>query len=120
MDPKDLASATTSTPSASAGAPQKEQKDVKVDGYTAEGRDLTVAFTGGVCADYKATVDEGSEQVVVKVTETPWPDKICILIAKQYHQTVRLDAPLDGRKVVGTDGAAVPKEKATTLNPQEG
>ncbi|MEU1167870.1 hypothetical protein ABZ372_49705 [Streptomyces sp. NPDC005921] len=73
-----------------------------------------------MCADYKATVDEGSEQVVVKVTETPWPDKICILIAKQYHQTVRLDAPLDGRKVVGTDGGAVPKEKATTLTPQDG
>ncbi|MFF7979059.1 hypothetical protein ACFZDK_07990, partial [Streptomyces sp. NPDC007901] len=117
VDPKYLASATTLTPSASASA---APKDVKVDGYTAEGRDLTVAFTGGVCADYKATVDEGSEQVVVKVTETPWPDKICILIAKQYHQTVRLDAPLDGRKVVGTDGHAVPKEKATTLNPQEG
>ncbi|MFJ3795875.1 hypothetical protein ACIPSJ_06280 [Streptomyces sp. NPDC090088] len=119
VDPKYLASASTpaSTPSASASA---TQKDVKVDGYTAEGRDLTVAFTGGVCADYKATVDEGSEQVVVKVTETPWPDKICILIAKQYHQTVRLDAPLDGRKVVGTDGGAVPKEKATTLTPQDG
>ncbi|MFG2935225.1 hypothetical protein [Streptomyces sp. NPDC048282] len=115
VDPKYLASA--STPSASASA---TQKNVKVDGYTAEGRDLTVAFTGGVCADYKATVDEGSEQVVVKVTETPWPDKICILIAKQYHQTVRLDAPLDGRKVVGTDGGAVPKEKATTLTPQDG
>ncbi|MET9087566.1 hypothetical protein ABZX77_37755 [Streptomyces sp. NPDC004237] len=119
VDPKYLASASTpgSSPSASASA---TQKDVKVDGYTAEGRDLTVAFTGGVCADYKATVDEGSEQVVVKVTETPWPDKICILIAKQYHQTVRLDAPLDGRKVVGTDGGAVPKEKATTLTPQDG
>ncbi|MEV5841709.1 hypothetical protein AB0M32_07010 [Streptomyces sp. NPDC051985] len=115
VDPKYLASA--STPSASASA---TQKNVKVDGYTAEGRDLTVTFTGGVCADYKATVDEGSEQVVVKVTETPWPDKICILIAKQYHQTVRLDAPLDGRKVVGTDGHAVPKEKATTLTPQDG
>ncbi|MFE3163766.1 hypothetical protein [Streptomyces sp. NPDC059224] len=114
VDPKYLASAASPAPSPSPGTP----KDVKVDGYTADGRDLTVAFTGGVCADYKVTADEGSQQVVVKVTETPWPDKICILIAKQYHQTVRLDAPLDGRKVVGTGGRAVPKEKATTLDPQ--
>lgn len=114
VDPKYLASAASPAPSSSPGTP----KDVKVDGYTADGRDLTVAFTGGVCADYKVTADEGSRQVVVKVTETPWPDKICILIAKQYHQTVRLDAPLDGRKVVGTGGRAVPKEKATTLDPQ--
>ncbi|MEU9448181.1 hypothetical protein [Streptomyces sp. NPDC048277] len=115
VDPAYLAS--SSTPSASASA---APKDVKVDGYTADGRDLTVAFTGGVCADYKVTADEGSEQVVVKVTATPWPDKICVMIAKQYHRTIHLDAPLDGRKVVGTDGRAVPKEKATTLNPQVG
>ncbi|MEU2624840.1 hypothetical protein ABZ642_43175 [Streptomyces sp. NPDC007157] len=116
VDPEYLASAASPTPSSSPGTP----KDVKVDGYTADGSELTVAFTGGVCADYKATADEGSEQVVVKVTETPWPDKICVMIAKQYHQTVRLEAPLDGRKVVGTDGRAVPKEKATTLDPQVG
>ncbi|MFD3589116.1 hypothetical protein [Streptomyces sp. NPDC058683] len=116
VDPKYLGSAASPTPSSSPGTP----KSVKVDGYTADGSELTVAFTGGVCADYKASADEGSEQVVVKVTETPWPDKVCILIAKQYHQTVHLDAPLDGRKVVGTDGTAVPKEKATTLDPQVG
>ncbi|WP_369222237.1 hypothetical protein AB5J52_12450 [Streptomyces sp. R39] len=122
VDPEYLvpASAAAPSPSASASASPGSTKDVKVDGYTADGRDLTVAFTGGVCADYKATADEGSEQVVVKVTATPWPDKICVMIAKQYHQTVRLDAPLDGRKVVGTDGKAVPKEKATPLNPQAG
>ncbi|MFD8719404.1 hypothetical protein ACFV2H_15715 [Streptomyces sp. NPDC059629] len=115
VDPKYLASASSPTPSASASV---APKDVKVDGYTVDGRDLTVAFTGGVCADYKATADESSEQVLVKVTATPWPDKICVMIAKQYHQTIHLDAPLDGRKVVGTDGKAVAKEKATTLDPQ--
>ncbi|MFJ9561627.1 hypothetical protein ACIRQQ_16500 [Streptomyces fuscichromogenes] len=109
------ATAPASTPSPSASA-----KDVKVDGYTTDDRELVVAFTGGVCADYKVTADESSAQVVVKVTATPWPDKICVMIAKQYHQAVRLDAPLDGRKVVGTDGRAVPKEKATALNPQLG
>jgi hypothetical protein len=124
VDPKYLASAavfsSAPTPSASASASAGSTKDVKVDGYTTDDRELVVAFTGGVCADYKVTADEGSAQVVVKVTATPWPDKICVMIAKQYHQAVRLDAPLDGRKVVGTDGRAVPKEKATTLNPQLG
>ncbi|MEU8710686.1 hypothetical protein [Streptomyces sp. NPDC048663] len=116
VDPAYLASAASPTPSSSAGAP----KDVKADGYTADGRDLTVAFTGGVCADYAVTADESAGQVAVKVTATPWPDKICVMIAKQYHKTVRLHAPLDGRKVVGADGRAVPKEKATPLDPQVG
>ncbi|MBW8799742.1 MAG: hypothetical protein JF597_41055 [Streptomyces sp.] len=124
VDPKYLASSSTSAPapsaSASASASAGSTKDVKVDGYTTDDRELVVAFTGGVCADYKVTAQESPEQVVVKVTATPWPDKICVLIAKQYHQAVRLDAPLDGRKVVGTDGRAVPKEKATTLSPQLG
>ncbi|MGW4882833.1 hypothetical protein ACWEPI_40525 [Streptomyces sp. NPDC004262] len=116
VDPAYLASAASPTPSSSAGAP----KDVKADGYTADGRDLTVAFTGGVCADYAVTADESAGQVAVKVTATPWPDKICVMIAKQYHKTVRLHAPLDGRKVVGADGRAVPKERATPLDPQVG
>ncbi|WP_308310618.1 hypothetical protein [Streptomyces sp. GbtcB6] len=107
VDPAYLVSASSPTPSASAGASAGSTKDVKVDGYRVDGRDLIVAFTGGVCADYKATADESAEQVVVKVTATPWPDKICVMIAKQYHRTVHLDAPLDGRKVVGTDGRAL-------------
>ena len=60
------------------------------DGYTAEGKELTVGFSGGVCADYKATATESGAQVKVTVTETPWPDKICIMIAKEYHKTVQL------------------------------
>lgn len=112
IDPKYLASATTPTPtptptSTSTAAP----RDVKVDGYSADGKSLTVAFTGGVCADYKATASEGSGEVTVKVTSTPWPNKVCIMIAKVYHQTVQLKAPVDGRKVVGSDGKAIPVEK---------
>ncbi|MFI5566335.1 hypothetical protein ACIA6T_02915 [Streptomyces sp. NPDC051740] len=83
-------------------------RDVDVQGYTAEGDELTVTFTGGVCADYEATTSEKGDRVTVRVTETPWPDKVCILIAKQYQQTVRLDAPLGDRGVVGTDGEPVP------------
>ncbi|MFJ4470628.1 hypothetical protein ACIP2X_24550, partial [Streptomyces sp. NPDC089424] len=86
-------------------------RDVRVEGYTAEGRELTVRFTGGVCADYTAKAVEAPGRVTVTVTEKPWKDKVCILIAKVQHRTVQLAEPLGDRKVVGTDGKAVPLEK---------
>lgn len=82
-------------------------RDVGVQGYTADGRDLTVDFTGGVCADYTVSASESSGKVTVTVTEKPWKNKVCILIAKVYEKTVRLDEPLGGREVVGSDGKAV-------------
>jgi hypothetical protein len=108
VDPAYLKPATTPspTPTATSGP-----RNVKVDGYTAEGRELVVSFTGGVCADYRATAAESDDQVKVTVTETPWKSKVCIMIAKEYHQTVQLDEPLGSRKVVGADGAAIPLEK---------
>ncbi|MBM4819994.1 hypothetical protein HXP45_02655 [Streptomyces actuosus] len=94
-------------------------RDVPVDGYTAEGRELTVAFTGGVCADYEVTAEENADRVTVTVTGTPWPGKVCIEIAKVFHKTVRLDEPLGGRKVVGKDGRGVPLEKPGARLPAE-
>ncbi|MEV6196984.1 hypothetical protein AB0M19_31825 [Streptomyces sp. NPDC051920] len=82
-------------------------RDVGVQGYTAEGRDLTINFTGGVCADYTVTASESPGKVTVTVTEKPWKNKVCIMIAKIYEKTVRLDEPLGGREVVGSDGKAV-------------
>jgi hypothetical protein len=89
-------------------------RDVKVEGYTTDGKDLTVSFTGGVCADYSASASETSHKVTVTVTETPWQGKVCILIAKIYEKTVHLDKPLGDRAVVGSDGKAVPKGKVTS------
>ncbi|MEV5436448.1 hypothetical protein AB0K80_10495 [Streptomyces sp. NPDC052682] len=86
-------------------------RDVKVEGYTAEGAELTVTFTGGVCADYKASASEAGDRVTVRVTGTPWPDKVCIMIAREYQLTVPLDEPLGDRKVVGSDGEPVPLRK---------
>ncbi|MEV5005400.1 hypothetical protein [Streptomyces sp. NPDC055692] len=86
-------------------------RDVKVTGYSTEGEELTVRFEGGVCADYRASARESSDRVTVTVTETAWSDKVCILIAKVYHRTVHLDRPLGDRKVVGTDGQAIPLER---------
>jgi hypothetical protein len=85
--------------------------DVKVDGYTAEGKELTVSFTGGVCSEYKVTAVESEDQVKVTVTATSQPDRVCIMIAKVFHQTVQLDEPLGGRTVVGSDNREIPLEK---------
>ncbi|MDX5565117.1 hypothetical protein PYK79_19750 [Streptomyces sp. ID05-04B] len=117
VEPAYLTTATTPAPTprptGSSGT-----RDVRVDAYTVEGRELTVGFTGGVCADYKATATETKDEVKVTVTQTPWPDKVCIMIAKEYHQVVQLDAPLGARKVVGSDGKGVPLEKPGARLPQ--
>ncbi|MGW0612271.1 hypothetical protein [Streptomyces sp. NPDC002788] len=110
VDPKYLASPAPSEPS---DEPTSEPgpRSVKVDGYRAEGSELTVTFTGGVCADYDVQADERGEEVTVTVTSTPWPDKVCVMIAKQFQETVRLDEPLGDRAVVDADGKAVPLAK---------
>ncbi len=124
VDPKYLASPTpsgepTGQPSPRPTGPKDQPtsapvtRNVQVDGYTADGKELTVAFTGGVCADYKVTASESEDEVTVRVTETSHPEKVCILIAKIFHKTVQLDEPLGDRKVVGSDGKAIPLEKAT-------
>ncbi|QTD98047.1 hypothetical protein [Streptomyces cyanogenus] len=124
VDPKYLTSASapsspssspSSAPSAS-GAPGKS-RSVQVNAYTAEGRTLNLGFYGGVCADYTTSARESGDRVTVTVTEKPWPNRVCVLMAKQYVKTVTLHAPLDGRTVVGTDGKAVPKAKPGSLRP---
>ncbi|MEU0245081.1 hypothetical protein ABZ192_12245 [Streptomyces sp. NPDC006235] len=110
VDPKYLASSTPSGPSDKpTSAP--EPRDVKVDGYRAEGSELTVTFTGGVCSDYDVKASESGDEVKVTVTSTPWPGKVCIMIAKQFQKTVQLEEPLGDRAVVGSDGKGVPLAK---------
>lgn len=128
IDPKYLASSTppeepSGQPSPRPTGPKDEPtsapvtRNVAVDGYTADGEKLTVAFTGGVCAKYEVTASESEDEVTVRVTETSQPDKVCILIAKVFHKTVQLDEPLGDRKVVGSDGQEIPLEKPGTRLP---
>ncbi|MEU6095415.1 hypothetical protein [Streptomyces sp. NPDC047079] len=93
-------------------SPAPTHREAKVLGYTADGRGLTIAYAGGVCADYAASVREDSERVTVTVTETPWKGRVCITIAKVYHETLRLKEPLGDRQVVGSDGRPIPKDTA--------
>ncbi|WP_181890513.1 hypothetical protein [Streptomyces sp. M7] len=120
VDPEYLASSSgeaTDGPSPRPSGPKDDPsaspvtRNVTVEGYKAEGRELTVTFTGGVCADYDVTASESGGAVTVRVTETTRPEKVCVLIAKVFHRTVQLDEPLGDRKVVGTDGQSVPLEK---------
>ncbi|TVZ99430.1 hypothetical protein [Streptomyces sp. BK340] len=120
VDPKYLTSPSDAAPSPEPSSPSSAPKthDVKVGGYTAEGRALKVSFSGGVCADYKAAAKESADRVTVTVTEKVWPDNVCVAMARMYVRTVRLDAPLDGRKVVGPDGAQIPRAKSGVVLPQ--
>ncbi|WP_259294422.1 hypothetical protein [Streptomyces canus] len=126
VDPRYIASPATATPTnpASPTAPSDrpsaapKTRDVEVDGYTAEGNELTVSFTGGVCGDYAAMASESKDEVKVSVTYTPWPDKVCIMIAKEMQKTVPLDEPLGDRKVVGSDGKEIPLKKAGARLPE--
>ncbi|MFF4035804.1 hypothetical protein ACFYZ2_39720 [Streptomyces sviceus] len=122
VDPKYIAAPATATPAPTAPSDEPtsapKTRDVEVDGYTAEGDELTVSFTGGVCGDYAATASESAGEVKVAVTYTPWPNKICIMIAKEIQKTVPLDEPLGDRKVVGSDGKEIPLKKAGARLPE--
>jgi hypothetical protein len=122
VDPKYIAAPATPTPAPTAPSDEPtsapKTRDVEVDGYTAEGDELTVSFTGGVCGDYAATASESAGEVKVTVTYTPWPDKICIMIAKEIQKTVPLDEPLGDRKVVGSEGKEIPLKKAGARLPE--
>ncbi|MEU4109338.1 hypothetical protein [Streptomyces sp. NPDC027717] len=107
IDPKYLASPSAGPADPSASRAPKE-RGVTVEGYRAEGRKLTVRFTGGVCAEYRASARESGGRVTVTVTEKPRPGN-CVMIGKEYTRTMSLDAPLADRTVVGADGGRVPK-----------
>ncbi|MET7702053.1 hypothetical protein [Streptomyces sp. NPDC005485] len=100
-------------PTGPSGKPSTAPKaqDVKVIGYTVDGKKLTVNFWGGMCSEYAASADESSKKVEVTVTDTPQSGKVCIMIAKVFHRTVQLDAPLGDRKVVGSDGKGIQEGK---------
>ncbi|MFD9910887.1 hypothetical protein, partial [Streptomyces sp. NPDC059063] len=115
VDPKYLTwpgdGVPTPRPTDRPGDPGTRTHQMKIDGYSAEGRDLTVHFTGGVCGTYAVTAEENESLVSVKVTETTKKDTVCVAMAQFYTLKVRLAEPLGDRKVVTTGGKAVPRDK---------
>ncbi|WP_317442915.1 hypothetical protein [Streptomyces collinus] len=119
VDPEFVKTPSSSAPSTRPSSAPRTH-DVRPDGYTADGRELTVSFSGGVCTAYSASARESAGRVTVTVTGRDRPDQVCVAMARQYVKTVRLDAPLGAREVTGTDGTPVPRTKPGALRPQAG
>ncbi|MFF5475324.1 hypothetical protein [Streptomyces achromogenes] len=117
VDPAYLTPASPSASASPAPVPSGKSRSVPVASYAADGRTLRVGFSGGVCADYRVSARESGDRVTVTVTETPWPDRVCVLLAKEYVKTVTLRAPLDGRTVAGADGREIPEAGPGALRP---
>ncbi|MFE5212620.1 hypothetical protein [Streptomyces sp. NPDC056600] len=83
----------------------------RITGYRAEDGRLTVAFEAGVCSDFTVRTEEKEGRVEVTVLDRPWPERVCIMIAKTHHRTVELERPLGDRAVVDSEGHPVPREK---------
>ncbi|TGB16279.1 hypothetical protein [Streptomyces sp. MZ04] len=113
VEPKFLTSPSTPTPKPTptpSGKPG-ENPTLRVESYSADGKSLTLHFWGGVCSDYSASAEESKGSVSVKVTETHKKGEVCIMIAKEFTETVTLDAPLGDRKVVdAAGGETVPRK----------
>ncbi|MFD3517334.1 hypothetical protein [Streptomyces sp. NPDC058657] len=108
VDPKYLTSPKppVSTPPQD---PPKTQ-DRHIESYRADGRKVALSFWGGVCSDYAAKAVESDGAVRVRIVESnPDPKRVCIALAKKQTVTVTLEKPLDGRRVLGEDGKAVPR-----------
>ncbi|MFG3493733.1 hypothetical protein [Streptomyces sp. NPDC047928] len=84
-----------------------------VEQYEADGRQLKVWFTGGVCSRYLVRAEENAREVRVTVYETLIDsDRVCAAVAVSLNDTVTLDAPLGDRKVVDAQsGGQVPAKR---------
>ncbi|MBD0717543.1 hypothetical protein BU196_27165 [Streptomyces sp. CBMA370] len=84
----------------------------RIQSYRVEegGRKLSVSFSGGVCTAYTVTAEESAERVSVRIGEEPAaPDRVCVMVAREFTRTVTLAAPLGSRPVVdAASGEAVP------------
>ncbi|MFI9718662.1 hypothetical protein ACIHFE_03265 [Streptomyces sp. NPDC052396] len=103
-------SAPSSAPGGGSSRPP-EVTPMRVESYGVDGRRLTLRFWGGVCADYSASAQESAAAALVRVTGVRQrPERPCVLMAKRFEQVVKLDRPLDGRKVVDAEtGEPVPE-----------
>ncbi|MFC5724632.1 hypothetical protein ACFP1Z_31215 [Streptomyces gamaensis] len=78
------------------------------------GQKLLLRFWGGMCTSYAASAEQSAGAVTVKILGTArQPERPCVMMARQYELPVRLDQPLDGRRVLdAVDGRTVPESRA--------
>ncbi|WP_330176199.1 hypothetical protein OG875_23475 [Streptomyces sp. NBC_01498] len=79
-------------PEAGEGAP--------VEAYSADGRTLSVRFTGGVCGEYTLRAEETGSAVTVEVVDSAPSGTLCVAMAKSFTEKVTLKLPLGDRKVL--------------------
>ncbi|MCX4980432.1 hypothetical protein [Streptomyces sp. NBC_00572] len=97
----------TPTPPPGDGTAARAVESVRVEG---DGRQLAVTFWGGVCSTYTVKADEQPDRVTVRIIEKSDPERVCIMIAKDFTKTVTLKSPLGDRPVVdAASGEAVPR-----------
>ncbi|MEV0266003.1 hypothetical protein AB0I49_32345 [Streptomyces sp. NPDC050617] len=119
VDPKFIKESEPASPAPSQPSGPAKSGATRVASYSVDRKDdrtLTLHFWGGVCSDYSAAAREQSAtSVTVGVTgKEKHPGRMCVMMAKGFDQTVRLDKPLDGRKVVDAmTGQAVPEKPET-------
>lgn len=94
--------------------PEKGKPWRTVDSYRADGRTLTVTFTGGVCEEYRAQAKETDERVTVEVKpEKQDSEKVCIKMAKKRSVKVALEGELGEREVIDArSGNPLPRSAA--------
>ncbi|MFD9048315.1 hypothetical protein [Streptomyces zaomyceticus] len=105
--PEKPSPAPTPTPAQPDGTAARVVESVRVEG---DGRQLAVTFWGGVCSTYTVKAEERPDRVTVRIVEKSDPERVCIMIAKDFTKTVTLEKPLGDRPVVdAASGEAVPR-----------
>ncbi|WP_406133902.1 hypothetical protein [Streptomyces zaomyceticus] len=105
--PEKPSAAPTPTPAQPDGTAARVVESVRVEG---DGRRLAVTFWGGVCSTYTVKAEEQPDRVTVRIVEKSDPERVCIMIAKDFTKTVTLEKPLGDRPVVdAASGEAVPR-----------
>lgn len=63
-----------------------------------------------MCSTYTVKAEEQPDRVTVRIVEKSDPERVCIMIAKDFTKTVTLEKPLGDRPVVdAASGEAVPR-----------
>ncbi|MYY09038.1 hypothetical protein GT204_09025 [Streptomyces sp. SID4919] len=108
VDPRHLAD-----PGKSGGEEKPDGARTTVDKEVAwyetrkDGRELVLHALAGMCGGVTASAEPRGDTVVVRVTEAPDPERVCVYALKQHELTVTLAEPLGDRAVVDGKGRPV-------------